>query len=124
MRYIFLQIFVLSLGVVFLLLLSQQRDFLPVNEQGIVNWYNVSSVLFFLFLVSQSTISLFLYFLQKFLTCGIKEFPSSRFSLKWGILISFLLTILLLLNIYHIVTLLWGVVIFFLIILLLIFAKI
>lgn len=108
MKYLFLQIFVSFLGAMFLLFFSQQKHFLPFDEHQEINWYNVFSVLFFLFLLSQGILSIIFFLFQKFLTCGIKEFPPYNSSLKWGIVLSVLLIFAIILNIYGIVSLTWG----------------
>ncbi len=123
MKYIFLQTFVSFLGAMFLLFLFQQEHFLPFDESKKIEVYNIFAVLFFLFLISQGLVSIFLYLFQKFLTCGIKEFPSYNYSLKWGIIISILLIFVILLNIYNIMTITWGLLAMALIIFLLILIK-
>jgi len=123
MKYLFLQTFVSFLGAMFLLFLFMQKDFLPFDNQGLVSWYNVSAVLFFLFLFTQGLLSIVIFLFQKFLTCGIKEFPPFGKSLKWGLLISILLVFILILNLYNIINILWGAVILVLIILLLTLIK-
>ncbi len=123
MKYIFLQTFVTFLGAMFLLFLFQQEHFLPFDESQEFDWYNIFTVLFFLFLIIQGVISLILYLFQKFLTCGIKEFPSYNYSLKWGILVSILFILVILLNIYNIMGLTWGLLAIVLIIFLLILIK-
>ncbi len=123
MKYIFLQTFVTFLGAMFLLFLFQQEHFLPFDESQEFDWYNIFTVLFFLFLIIQGVIFLILYLFQKFLTCGIKEFPSYNYSLKWGILVSILFILVILLNIYNIMGLTWGLLAIVLIIFLLILIK-
>ena len=124
MKYILFQIFIVFLSAMFLLFLSQQEFFLPKDLEGNVDWYNVSSVLFFLFLSLQGLLSILLFLFQKFLTCGIKEFPSLNQSLKWGIIVSFLFILILILNVFNFVNLLWGLIILVLIIIFLILIKI
>lgn len=123
MKYIFLQTFVSFLGAMFLLFLFQQEHFLPFEKSGEFDWYNIFAVLFFLFLLSQGALSILLYLFQKFLTCGIKEFPSYNYSLKWGILISILFVFIILLNIYNIMSITWGLLAMILIVFLLILIK-
>ncbi len=123
MKYLFLQTFVSFLGAMFLLFLFQQEHFLPLDEKENFNWYNIFSVLFFLFLILQGVFSIMFFLFQKFLTCGIKEFPSFNTSLKWGVLFSILFIFVVLLNIYNIVSLSWGIGIVALILFLLILIK-
>ncbi len=123
MKYLFLQTFVGFLGAMFLLFLFQTEEFLPFDEEGNVNWYNVFSVLFFLFIFTQAVVSIILFLFQKFLTCGLKEFPSFKNSLKWGIVISFLFVFILFLNVYNFISFMWGLVVMVFILLLLILIK-
>ncbi len=124
MRYIFFQIFIVFLSAMFLLFLFDQESFLPFDLDRNIDWYNVSSVLFFLFLSLQGIFSIILFLIQKFLTCGLKEFPPLNMSLKWGIIISILIVFLLILNVFHIVNLAWGLVILLLLLVLLVLIKI
>ena len=124
MKYLFFQTVVVFLCAMFLLFLFQQESFLPFDGGGEINWYNLSTVFFFLFLLVQGFLSIALFLFQKFFTCGLKEFPSYGLSLKWGIIVSFLFILVLLLNIYHVVNFLWGAIIAGLLILFLILIKI
>lgn len=123
MKYILLQIFITFLGAMFLLFLFQQESFLPFDENQNFNWYNIFSVLFFLFLVVQGLVSIILYTLQKLLTCGVKEFPYYNYSLKWGIISSTLLMFAIILNIYSIIDLAWGLLAMGMILLILLLLK-
>jgi hypothetical protein len=91
--------------------------FTPVNIQGDLNWYGILTVLFLLFTLSQSVISLVIFLTQKFLAYGWKEFPDPWSSLKWGIGLSFAFVAALLLNSFHILTLQWGLLAILLVIL-------
>lgn len=123
MKYLFLQMFVGFLGAMFLLFLFQTEEFLPFDDEENINWYNVFSVLFFLFIFTQAVVSIILFLFQKFLTCGIKEFPSCKNSLKWGIVISFLFVFILFLNVYNFITFMWGLAVMAFILFLLILIK-
>jgi hypothetical protein len=109
MKYLFLQLFIVFLSAMFLLFLFQQKDFIPFDNESTLNWYNIVAVLFFLFLVVQGFVSILFFLGQKFLTCGIREFPNISFSLKWGILISVLMIFVVIMNIFHILNLVWGI---------------
>ncbi len=111
MKFIFLQTFLIFFSAMFLLFLFGQDHFLPFDEKENIDWYNVSSVLIFLFFFIQGFFSIVLFLFQKFLTCGLKEFPSFNMSLKWGILTSLLVILIIILNIFHVVNLLWGLLI-------------
>jgi hypothetical protein len=124
MRYILFQILVVFFSAMFLLFLFQQESFSPKDLEGNVDWYSVSTVLFFVFLSLQSIFSIVLFIFQKFLTCGIKEFPSFNQSLKWGVIVSFLFILILILNLFNVINLTWGLVILVLITIFLILIKI
>ncbi|GEM_PF-3417501 len=121
MKYLIIQIIIFFFCSIFLLFLFQQEDFVPVQEDGVLNWYNVFSVLFFLFLLLQSTLGIVLFVVQKFVTCKLKEFPKPHFALKWSFVISLLLLLITLFNMFHIIDFFWGgmIVVFTIIILIL-----
>jgi hypothetical protein len=123
MKYLFSQILVVFLSAIFLLFLFGQETFLPFDSERNIDWYNVSSFLIFFFFLMQGVFSILLFLFQKFFTCGIKEFPCFKSSLKWGFLISLLIIFILFLNIFHFVSLVWGLVIVFVIIVLLLLIK-
>ncbi len=123
MKYFLFQLLILFSSAMFVLFLFQQESFQPFDLEGNVDWYNVSTLLFFVFLFLQGLLSTLLYLFQKFLTCGLKEFPSFGASLKWGLLLSFIFILLLLLNIFHIINFVWFFVIFGLIVLFLFLIK-
>lgn len=101
-----------------------QVKFLPFTESGTPNWYNISTVLLLFFLLLQSVISLAFFLIRKFLTCGFKEFPSSRSAIKWGVLASFLFVVVIVLNLFHIVSILWGGIVAILILIALFLLKV
>jgi hypothetical protein len=124
MKYLLLQLLFLLFTVMILIYFISQVKFIPLTETGTPDWYNISTVLFLLFLLLQSIISLTIFLVRKFLTCGLKEFPSSRGAIKWGILSSFLFVIVLVFNIFHIVSILWGAIVAALILLALFLVKV
>ena len=123
MKFLSLQVFIIFTSAIFLLFLFGQEHFLPFDDVEKIDWYNVSSVLIFAFFLMQGFFSISLFLFQKFLTCGLKEFPAFNTSLKWGILISLLIILIVILNIFHIVTLVWGLVIIIIIVALLLLIK-
>jgi hypothetical protein len=108
MKFLLGQIGLLAVSVAFLLYLFSIEYFTPLNAQGDLNWYGISTVLFLLFISSQAVISLIVYLTQKFLAYGWKEFPDPWISLKWGIGLSLSVVAAMLLNAFHILTLQWG----------------
>jgi hypothetical protein len=123
MKFLILQTFISFLSVIFLLFLFEQEEFLPLKEDRSLDWYKISSVLFFCFLLLQSVISIILFLIQKFVTCSFKKFPPFHFSLKWSITIAFLIIFIILFNIFHIIDLLWGGIILVFIIIILALLK-
>ena len=121
MKYLVIQIIILFFCVTFLLFLFQQEDFLPIKEDGGLDWYNIVSTLFFCFLLLQSILGFVFFSIQKIFTCTLKEFPNPQFALKWSIVISLLMMCITVFNIFHIIDFLWGgiMVLFIIIILLL-----
>lgn len=110
MKFLLGQIFITIISVVSLLYLFSIDYFTPLNSQGNLNWYGISTVLFLVFLLAQAIVSLAVFLTQKFLAYGWKEFPNPWVSLKWGIGLSFSLVAALLLNAFHILTLQWGLI--------------
>jgi hypothetical protein len=117
MKFLLGQIAILVISVAFLLYLFSVEYFTPVNIQGGLNWYGIFTVLFLLFVLSQSIISLTIFLAQKLLAYGWKEFPDPWASLKWGIGLSLAFVAALLLNSFHILTLQWGLLAILLVIL-------
>lgn len=112
MKYLLSQIFIFILSVIVLLYLSRLPGFTPFSQVGVIDWTNVGLIMFFLFLTAESIISVLIYLVEKFLAYGRKEFPSSRFSFKWGLGISLGLIILLFLHINHLITFPWALIVF------------
>ncbi len=123
MKYLLVQIFIAVFSVIFLLFLLGLEGFLPLKEDKSLDWYNITSVLFFLFIFIQSLISVLIFLIQKFLVCGFKEFPSIGFSFKWGVTSSVLAVFIILFNIFHIVNFGWGILLFAFIIAILVLLK-
>ncbi|WKZ31548.1 MAG: hypothetical protein QY318_02185 [Candidatus Dojkabacteria bacterium] len=118
MKYLLVQILIAIVSVTFLYYLSTLDYFLPTNPDGTVNWYNVTVVLFGIFMFFEGLIATIVYLLQKFMAFGWKEFPGRKLSLNSGIIFSLIIVALILLNVIGLVTLSWGVVIFGVILLL------
>ncbi len=116
MKFLISQLTILILSVIFLYYLTSLSYFLPYDVDGSINWYSVSTVLFLIFLISQSLISLIIFIFQKYLAYGKKEFPDFRSSLKWGIGLSLSLVVAILLNIFHILTIQIGIIVIILVI--------
>lgn len=111
MKYLITQSILLVLSVAILYYFSTLPYFLPVNSENIPNWYNVFAVLAVVFVAIQAFVSLFVFLLEKFMTCGKKEFPNFSRSLRWGIGIALGFFVLVLLNVFHVLSIQWGLVV-------------
>ena len=109
MKFLLTQLSILIICVAFTLHLFSLDYFLPIDARSELNWYGISTVLFLLFMIAQSLISLTVFLTQKFLAYGWKEFPDYRNALKWGLGLALSIVIALLLNAFHILTLQWGI---------------
>lgn len=81
--------------------LVSSRYFSPTTISGDVEIWNV---LLFLFLLSSGLgllVSIVLYLLEKFMSCGRKEFPKPGRSIKYGLMAGIFLMIILVLHIFH-----------------------
>jgi len=116
MKYFLSQIIIFILSVIFLLYLFSLDYFLPFDAGENLNWYNISIVLFLLFLSLQSVISLGVYFLQKFLAYGWKEFPDFRNSFKWGIGLGISIVVLILFNALDLLIIQWALIVLVLVV--------
>lgn len=107
MKYLLVQISILILTVILLSYFFSLSYFLPANNENL-NWYNISTVLFLSFFLSMSVSSIFFYIIEKFLTCGLREFPNYSRSVKWGIGIGFCVVISLLMSMFNIFPLFYA----------------
>lgn len=107
MKYALTQFGILIASVIILIYFFSLEYFVPLSS-GNINWYNLSAVLFCVFFFFEATISLFFFLTEKFLTCGIKEFPPHFRSLKWGISIAFCIVLSLLLSVFNIIPLFYA----------------
>lgn len=107
MKYLFLQLATLFLSVILLLYFFSLDYFIPIRN-GAYDWYNIIMVIFLLFLLVESSISTVMYVLEKFLTCGIKEFPDHYRSLKWGVGIAVCLIFSIILSIFNVFPLFYA----------------
>lgn len=107
MKYALTQFCILILSVIILIYFFSLEYFVPLSS-GNINWYNLGAVLFCIFFFFESFVSLVFFLVEKFLTCGIKEFPDHFRSLKWGISIAFCIIISILLSIFNIIPLFYA----------------
>ncbi|MCA9375003.1 hypothetical protein KC622_01590 [Candidatus Dojkabacteria bacterium] len=123
MKYLLTQVVAIIVSVTLLYYFSTLNQFLPLTPEKEINWYNLFSVLTLVFVLLEGVISFSLYLLQKFLTCGWREFPDKSFSLKWGLGLSIGIIFIIVLNIFHLFSLPWGVVILVIISLAMVFLR-
>jgi hypothetical protein len=123
MKYLLTQIIVLILGVTLLYYFMSLDYFLPIGPDGSSNWYNIFYTLTLLFIILEGFLSITIYLTQKFTAYGRKEFPDKGFSLKWGIGLSLGFILLLLLNIFHLLSLPWGILVMILVVIVFRFIK-
>ncbi|MBD3328931.1 hypothetical protein GF357_00345 [Candidatus Dojkabacteria bacterium] len=108
MKYFWIQLILGLLSVVFLYYFQTLDYFRPRDAENFPNWYNIATVLALIGLFTESLISLIIYLLQKLMLFGRNEFPPAHNALKWGVSAGLIVVALLLLNIFHFLTLTWG----------------
>jgi len=86
-------------------------------------WLNIFVVIGLIISVVQAIISMAIFLVQKKLLFGKNEFPPISSPIKWGIGIAFCIAIVILLNIFHLLSIQWGILIVFLIFIVLILIK-
>ncbi|MCC7289712.1 hypothetical protein IT417_00440 [bacterium] len=107
MKYLLTQAGIAVLSVILLLYFFSLSYFVPL-EQGNINWYNVVTVLFLVFFFVESVVATIILLIEKFLTCGWKEFPHHSRSLKWGIGIGFCAILAMILSMYNVLPIFYG----------------
>ncbi len=111
MKYLLSQLFILFFSVIILYYFSTVPNFIPYKIDGNLDWVKIGIVIFLIFLIIESFISLLIFLIEKFLVYGRKEFPDKLISLKWGIGISLCFIALLFLHLNHLITVFWAIVI-------------
>ena len=107
MKFLFIQGVLFLFSVTLLLYLFSLEYFIPISD-GIINLYNVSTVLILLFILSQSLVSLIIFLIQKFLAFRWSDFPHHGVTLKWGLIISGSFIVGLILHIMGILIFPWS----------------
>jgi hypothetical protein len=108
MKFLFVQIISLIVSVTFLLYLLSLEYFLPYGADGVLNYYNLVTVLILLFVLVESLISLLVFLVQKFVAFSWGEFPSHKLAVKWGLIFAVAIVGGILLNIFDILVFPWG----------------
>jgi hypothetical protein len=109
MKYLLIQLLLTLWSVIFLYYFSTLSDFRPYYSDGSQNWYNIFIVILFFITFIQGIVSIIVFLVQKFTLCNWKEFPPAYPSLKWGIGSSLAITLILMLNLFHLLNLYWGI---------------
>jgi len=116
LKFIFVTSFLLILSVAILLYLFSLSSFNPINDSGVYNWLNISTVALLGF-VSLCCISVLLSY---FVLTVILQRQDCRVLRLWCIKFGLILTIgvffVILLNFFHILDIYWGLGILFLVI--------
>lgn len=108
MKYFWMQLILGVVSVIFMYYFQTLEYFTPKDSDNFPNWYNISVVLVLIGLFTQSLVSLTIYIVQKALLYGRNENPPPYGALKWGISGALVIVALLVLNIFHFLTLTWG----------------
>lgn len=111
MKFLITQGLIALVSASFLYYFMSLDYFLPLKEDGGVNWYTISAMLTTLFFLTQAILSISIFMFQKFLAFGWREFPHPRTAIKWGSGIGVGIILVLMLNSFHILSLQWGAVI-------------
>jgi hypothetical protein len=118
MKYLISQLILSVVSVTILYYLFGLDYFRPYERSGELNWYNISIFLGILAILLQAVISTIVYLIQKFLAFGLKEFPDKGFSLKIGLLLTFVIIGIMIFNVLGWGSLVWIVILMAVIILL------
>lgn len=109
MKYFIGQLILLIVSVTILYYFGTLPYFKPFNSDLTPNWYNFVVVIALLSLAAEALVSLAIFTLMKLFIYGRRENPPIVSTLKWGFCAALLVPILLVLNVFHILSLEWGV---------------
>ena len=117
LKFVFVTLFLLVLSVSILLYLFSLSTFKPVNENGVYNWINISTVILLsfnsLFCISLLISYFVLVVIFKKTDCTVLRL----WCIKFGIIITIGVFLAILLNFFHILNIYWGLGILFVVIL-------
>lgn len=108
LKFVSVLIFILMLSVAILLYLLSLKNFLPIDSKGSFVWLNIFSLSFLLFTSISSLSSLISYFLLLLVLKKEDCRTLKVLSIRWGIVFSFGLFLVLLLHFFHILNIYWG----------------
>ncbi len=108
LKFFFSLLLLLTISVTILLYLLSTRNFLPIINNSRYNWLNISVFSSLVFISLSSFLSLIFYLVM----CIIFKKEDSRelkiVSIRWGIVVTVGLLIVVLLNFFHILDIYWG----------------
>jgi len=107
-KFILSYTFSLIFSVAILLYLFSIRNFLPLNEIGDFNWLNILVFTFLLSILIDSIITILIYLFLLFILKKEGSRELEILSIKWGILFTLGIQLVVLLNFFHILNLYWG----------------
>jgi len=108
LKFVLIQLFILIFAVSILLYLFSLRGFTPMGESGEYIWLNIFAFGSLLFISLFSFSSLISYFLLRIVLrkedCRILKIVC----IKWGLLFTFGIFLVVLLNFFHVLSIYWG----------------
>ena len=107
-KFILSYTFSLIFSVAIFLYLFSIRNFLPLNEIGDFNWLNILVFTFLLSILIDSIITILIYLFLLFILKKEGSRELEILSIKWGILFTLGIQLVVLLNFFHILNLYWG----------------
>lgn len=117
LKFVFVTLFLLVLSVSILLYLFSLSTFKPINENGVYNWVNISTVI----ILSFNSLCCISVLLSHFvLTVILKKEDCTVlriWCIKFGIILTIGVFLVILFNFFHILNIYWGLGILFVVIL-------
>ena len=108
LKFIFVTLFLLILSVAILLYLFSLLTFKPVNESGVYNWLNISTVALLTFVILCCISVLLSYFVLTFILKRQDCRVLRLWCIKFGLILTIGVFFVILLNFFHILDIYWG----------------
>lgn len=109
MKTLYLHIIIFILSVIFLLFFLKQDFFIPISQSGEIIYVNIQILLALLFFILESFLFIILFGLSKVFIYKKNEILPIFDILKWSIAIPSCAILILIFNIYHILSLPWAI---------------
>ena len=116
LKFIFVPFFLLILSVAILLYLFSLSSFNPIDENGVYNWLNISTVALLSFVILCCISVLLSYFVLTFILKRQDCRVLRLWCVKFGLILTIGVFFVILLNFFHILDIYWGLGILFLVI--------